>query len=271
MKYMTFNSSCPYAGMANMLEKYGIDVEDYEIALEMKLPLFVDKNEDGYVTGPMIQEKKWFDIFLNRYGFELLEESVDKAKVFDYLCSKETAMLGVKFDNGRNQYHALVYVGFEDGKLVFINNKHEGSDEPERVTFDKNELEECIRDVTVVATLEPCEKRDVDITPFLKDSIEKLNSLQKDFVDFCNKPHTNKELLENERGLFRPILLDGPTMMKLYGQEELYEDMCVLQRAFIDVAFKNKSDNTLLNSCFDMKLMDTVFDRWKQLINEALD
>ncbi len=66
MKYMTFNSSCPYAGMANMLEKYGIDVEDYEIALEMKLPLFVDKNEDGYVTGPMIQEKKWLDIFLNR-------------------------------------------------------------------------------------------------------------------------------------------------------------------------------------------------------------
>lgn len=59
--------------------------------------------------------------------------------------------------------------------------------------------------------------------------------------------------------------------MKLYGQEELYEDMCVLQRAFIDVAFKNKSDNALLNSCFDMKLMDTVFDRWKQLINEALD
>ena len=72
MKYMTFNSSCPYAGMANMLEKYGIDVEDYEIALEMKLPLFVDKNEDGYVAGPMIQEKKWFDIFLNRYGFELI-------------------------------------------------------------------------------------------------------------------------------------------------------------------------------------------------------
>ena len=48
MKYMTFNSSCAYAGLANMLEKKGIDVEDYEIALEMKLPFMVGRNEDGY-------------------------------------------------------------------------------------------------------------------------------------------------------------------------------------------------------------------------------
>ena len=179
-------------------------------------------------------------------------------------------MLGVKLDNGRNQYHAMVYVGIDGDKLVFINNKHEGSDEPERISFDQDELENCIRDVTVVASLERCEKHDMDITPFLKDSIEKLNSLQKDFIDFCNKPHTNKELLVNERGLFRPILLDSPTMMKLYGQEELYKDMCALQKTFIDVAFKEKADNVVLASCFDMKLADTVFDRWRRLINEAL-
>ena len=27
MKYMTFNSSCSYAGVANMLEQYGVDTE----------------------------------------------------------------------------------------------------------------------------------------------------------------------------------------------------------------------------------------------------
>ena len=41
MKYMTFNSSCTYAGLANMLMERGIDVEDYEIALEMKLPFLL--------------------------------------------------------------------------------------------------------------------------------------------------------------------------------------------------------------------------------------
>lgn len=41
MKYMTFNSSCTYAGLANMLMDKDIDVEDYEIALEMKLPFLL--------------------------------------------------------------------------------------------------------------------------------------------------------------------------------------------------------------------------------------
>lgn len=38
MKYMTFNSSCAFAGVANMLAAYGIDKEDREIALGMQLP-----------------------------------------------------------------------------------------------------------------------------------------------------------------------------------------------------------------------------------------
>ncbi len=38
MKYMHFNSSCPYAGLANLLDLHGLDTEDYKIALEMGCP-----------------------------------------------------------------------------------------------------------------------------------------------------------------------------------------------------------------------------------------
>ena len=38
IKYMTFNSSCSYAGLANMLLRYGVDTQDREIALAAKLP-----------------------------------------------------------------------------------------------------------------------------------------------------------------------------------------------------------------------------------------
>lgn len=58
MKYMTFNSSCTYAGLANMLMEKNINVEDYEIALEMKLPFFIERNADGFSTGPLLQSKK---------------------------------------------------------------------------------------------------------------------------------------------------------------------------------------------------------------------
>lgn len=33
MKYMTFNRSCSYAGLANFLEDYSINFEDFEHSL----------------------------------------------------------------------------------------------------------------------------------------------------------------------------------------------------------------------------------------------
>lgn len=36
MKYMTFNNSCSFAGVANMLKDFSIDIEDYNLAIEME-------------------------------------------------------------------------------------------------------------------------------------------------------------------------------------------------------------------------------------------
>ena len=55
VKYMTFNSSCSYAGVANLLSFYGIDTDDRTIALEMGLPFFFDCEDGCYSSGPMLQ------------------------------------------------------------------------------------------------------------------------------------------------------------------------------------------------------------------------
>lgn len=49
MKYMSFNSSCAFAGVANMLQQLGIDVQDRDIALGMKLPYLFVKEDDVYL------------------------------------------------------------------------------------------------------------------------------------------------------------------------------------------------------------------------------
>ena len=54
-KYMTFNSSCSYAGLANMLLRYGVDTQDREIAMDMKLPFLFAYEEGEYRAGPMLQ------------------------------------------------------------------------------------------------------------------------------------------------------------------------------------------------------------------------
>lgn len=83
-------------------------------------------------------------------------------------------------------------------------------------------------------------------------------------------PGTNAKILEKEEGLFRPILLDGSSMMKLLRQNELYEDMRTLQKVFVDIAFKEKADNILLAERFDMDLLHSIFERWRILISQEL-
>ena len=54
LKYMTFRASCAFAGVANMLESFGIDVTDRDIALGMKLPFLFAKEEGTYLGGPIL-------------------------------------------------------------------------------------------------------------------------------------------------------------------------------------------------------------------------
>ena len=121
MKYMTFNSSCSYAGVANMLEQYGVDTDDRAIAMGMKLPyLFI--HEDGvYMAGPMLQSAEWFNLFLNSIGFEMCETEVPAEQVADYLKQQKTAMLGLQVDE--TSKHAVVYTGSQDEKLVFLKQQ----------------------------------------------------------------------------------------------------------------------------------------------------
>ena len=69
MRYMTFNSSCSYAGVANMLEYHGILVTDRQIALDMDLPFLFSDEGGVYAAGPMLQSAKWVELYLKPLGF----------------------------------------------------------------------------------------------------------------------------------------------------------------------------------------------------------
>lgn len=72
MKYMYFNSSCSYAGVANLLYLKGIDIEDFVIANAIYLPYLLLKDGASYLAGPMLQSKEIFDIYLNALGYEFI-------------------------------------------------------------------------------------------------------------------------------------------------------------------------------------------------------
>ena len=61
MKYMTFNNSCSYAGVANMLEDFNINIEDYELAIRMRVPFILNmmKRASQIKIGCAKTKQKW--------------------------------------------------------------------------------------------------------------------------------------------------------------------------------------------------------------------
>lgn len=185
MKYMTFNSSCSYAGIANMLEQYGIDTTDREIALGMKLPYLFVYDDGAYVSGPMLQKAEWFDIYLNSIGFQLIEKKISVDKVVDYLKDQKTAMLGIKMENAGK--HAIVYIGMEADELIFINNKWEKEAVPSEIKFVEEELREKIDAEVVVAIIQTINATKVSMIDKLEESLVVLQANVSEIIELCNK------------------------------------------------------------------------------------
>lgn len=170
VKYMTFHSSCSYGGLANMLEQYGVDVEDRDIALEMKLPYLFACENGVYLAGPMLQSAEWFNLYLHPMGFSMVETQLHSGQAPTFLKGKRTAMLGLQVE--QEERHAVVYVGYQDEKLVFLNNKWRGSEEPEQLFLSQSELLERIGSTVTIATIRPIPPQRVTYAHRLRHSAE---------------------------------------------------------------------------------------------------
>ena len=183
MKYMHFNSSCSYAGLANLLYSDGIDTEDFVIALAIDLAYLLVKDGASYLAGTMLQSKEIFDIYLNPLGYELIEKNYDKDEVLKILeAADKNYMLGVNIAPGNK--HAIIFKDHKDNRFRFINNKYEESDEPDEFVWTAEELKERLDDQTHLAHLEKCDVKDVDMEEPLLKSIENLGALKEDIINF---------------------------------------------------------------------------------------
>jgi hypothetical protein len=184
MKYMTFNSSCSYAGIANMLEQYGIDTDDKDIALAMNLPYLFSYSDGAYLSGPMLQTAEWFDLYLNPIGYHLIEIAVSADCIDEYLKTQKTAMLGISF--GEKGKHAVVYTGIDSNSFVFINNKWENEDSPSEIYLTKEELQKRIEPKVMIATLQQIPPKSINFNQKLHSSISVLRKSLEEIINLCD-------------------------------------------------------------------------------------
>lgn len=231
MKYMTFNSSCSYAGVANMLAQLGVDTDDRAIALGMKLPYLFAYEDGEYLAGPMLQSAKWFNLYLNPMGFEMVETAVSAVEVPEFLKRQKTAMLGIPVENAGK--HAVVYTGMAEEKLHFLNNKWAHDPAPEELLLTAEELRNGMGDTAMVATLNQIPPEPVDLSEKIAESAEVLRQNYREICAVCGQEETMTVLRGKLNSLFRPLLLDGITMLNLLGETALAERFTAIQWSFL--------------------------------------
>ena len=262
MKYMTFNSSCSYAGIANLLSFYGIDTEDRTIALEMGLPFLFDYEDGCYLSGPMLQGAKWFNLYLKPIGYTMTEKEVDKERLRDHLRDLQYAMMGI-YVSERNK-HAVVYTGIKDGKFCMLNNKWEQSDEPDTLLLSEQELLRRVDEKVVVAVLNKSACETVKAEWMAKHSIAVLQSLAKEIADFCSQERSSMDIRSSMNTLFRAILLDGITMLDLIGETQISQKLKIVQGQFMNAVKENKPIQ--LDQRLDMELLNSAITEYIDLI-----
>ncbi|MCL2007658.1 MAG: hypothetical protein FWG77_06180 [Treponema sp.] len=268
MKYMTFNRSCSYAALANLLEKYGHNYEDHEIVKALSIPylLLFDEQEKCYVAGAMIQSQVWFNYFLNSLGFDFIEEWFNPESAIECFDKNvKNYMLGVQISEYGNSKHAVIFENKMDKKYCFLNPKRKDSTEPNYYYLEKNELDKKLPLNFPMAYLENNQKiLKFDASKQLELSLNNLDKYKNEIIQFCSKEQNVNTILEVRDALFAPLLLDILTMMELIGEDALAKDIKNIQSNFMKAIKEN--DSVLLTNYITIDQVDDIIFRYKKVV-----
>ena len=267
MKYITFNSGCAYAGLANLLEVRGVDTTDRQIALDMGLPYLFAREGEHFLSGPMLQSAAWFALYLQPLGLRLKEVAISRENLSTYLQASDPCMLGLLV--APQNKHAVIFTGMEDGRFSFLNNRWEQSDEPDTLTFGCCELSERVDETVMVAALEPVVAETVDRRHLLEQSLTVLEELLTEIRLFCTVEQSPEAQFSALNRLFRPLLLDGITMLELIGKNDLAFRLKELQSQLL-TAMRGRQP-CVLSEHLDLDALDKAAVDYAGLIRKELE
>lgn len=258
IKYMNFNMSCSYAGLANLLMEKRIDTEDTEIVKVINIPYIFqyDKEQETYLAGPLLQGKKWFDYYLNPLGMMFKEEFIDKENVCKFLDHTKTqCMIGLNLGNR----HAVIYQGKEQEKYKFLNNKRETDGSPDYYLFTEEELLEKLNIQNAIGYITHLE---IAITSDNKHeiclSLNHLAQYKKELYTFCHQEQTPQTLRDTMNKLFAAPLLHVLSMMELIGETEMVEELLEIRTQYMDAIRQPQS----------LKLIDHIqYQKFENVLN----
>jgi hypothetical protein len=269
---MTFNRSCSYAGFANLLEKYDIYYEDYEIAKVLSIPyLFLYlQEEDCYKAGAMIQSHQWFNYFSNSVGFDYVEEWHNPQSTIEYFDKNgRSCMLGIIIKTDSNSKHAVIFEDKENEKYRFLNPKRKDSIEQDYYVFNKDELIKKLPPNIVMGYLVKNQKIvPFNITDKLVCSVNNIENYKNKMIEFCSKKQDIKTLIETRDILFSPLLIDVLAMMELIGEASLAIDIKNIRDKYMKAM--KETQEVLLTDYIIPEYLNDIILRYKKVISDYI-
>ena len=243
----------------------GIEAEDVQIAREMKLPWLFSKDGDTYLSGPMLQGKRWFDLWLNPRGLAFSESVVSSEALAPALqLAQSPVMLGLQTPYGK---HAVVFLRY-DGSSHFFNPTHENSGEPTALSLSEEELLHSVDSSVMIGRITASDPHMQSIKPLLQKSIKILRENAAEIIAFSSVPHTPDEYLPAMNRLFRPLLLDGISMLQLVGEVSLAQGFSSLQQDFM--RFLRSPRTGSLSAFLSLEALSILSEEYIQRIENQL-
>lgn len=262
---MHFHASCSYCALAEMLANLAIQTEDVQIAQEINLPWLFAKEGDTYLSGPMLQGKRWFDLWLNPRGLAFSESVVSSETLAPALqLAQSPVMLGLQTPYGK---HAVVFQRY-DGSYHFFNPTHEDSGEPTALILSEEDLLRSVDSSVILGQITPSDPHMQSIKPLLQESIRILRENVTEITVFASTPHAPEEYLPAMDRLFRPLLLDGIAMLLLAGEASLAQGFFALQHDFLNFLRSPRTDP--LSAFLSLETLHTLSEKYVQRIENQL-
>ena len=260
MKFMHFKASCSYTALANLLELEGLDTEDDQIALDMGLPWIFARDGDTYLAGPMLQGAKWFDLWLKPKGFAFRENTIKTEVLPETLQHSGPCMFGMQKPYGK---HAVVFTGY-DGYFHLLNPTYENSGEATELVMSAQELTAAVDSAVTIGCLRRAASNNVNLHAVWEASIPVLRQNVAEIAAFASTSHAPDAYMEALNRLFRPLLLDGITMLELAGEMTFSTQLRELQAALM--RFMRTDRCGILAEALPVPVLRDLAQRYEQLI-----
>lgn len=241
MKTLTFKGANPYTCLAYMLEDFNMHKTDVEIMLDMRLPyLFtlerLSKTKTIYKAGSHLYGKPWFDIFLNHYQLEMVEETLSRQDAHQLLKNlskfKRKAFLLITINH---QSYPVVFdtYHFMQHTYQFYNPEIVSPYVNHAITIDESDLINFLTKQITIGYINPLEYKQSSLLNALSTSIKAIEDYSHFVENWFKVKRSKNRQVETYHFVFRTLLVDVRRQMKIKGEMDLHDELNILSHRYL--------------------------------------